>query len=130
MAYGVDGLYASGPLTVEFEVMMADRWMDQTAAPPIPDITPALKSQDYGVTFAYDLGPLFGAQSSQFVLRAEQYDPDTDTDDDELMALIPGLNVSVSDVSRFQFGIVHQAPSAPGLDASQSFVMMWQVNFF
>lgn len=121
LAWGVDALYTSGPLSLEGEILSADRHL---VAPP------ALKARDFDLTGALDLSPLFGTQATQFVLRVEQYDPDTDTRDDEMLMVIPSLNLVITPASRIQVGIIHQAPAASGMDAGTSGVVVWQVNFF
>ena len=120
LAWGLDGRIERGGMALTGEAISAE---DYTGAQTI-------KTMGYAVTWEQQIAAMAGARTTQFALRLEQYDPDTDTNDDEMLMIVPNLNMSVSDAGRFQVGIVWENPAAGGLDSAMSAVVLMQVNFF
>lgn len=130
-AWGLDGAIGSDDFSLEGELLSASDWINYNAA---TGESPTLTG--IAVTGRLDIAPLLGSRSTELVVRLERLDPDGDTNDDELLLIVPTLNLAISDAARFQIGVIYESPgdaaatSAPTRDAGLTAVILWQVNFF
>lgn len=130
-AWGLDGAIGSDNFSLEGELLSASDWFNYNPAtgesPTLTGIT---------VTGRIGIAPLLGSRSTELVVRLERLDPDSDTSNDELLFIIPTLNLAISDAARFQIGVIYESlgyaasTSAPTRDAGLTAVILWQVNFF
>jgi hypothetical protein len=125
LALGLDFLMQRDRFSLLGELLSASDWSNFD---PVTGDSPTMLGA--ALTLSVPINPLFGARSTDLVIRIERVDRDIDAGDDEVLLVVPNLNLAVSDAGRFQLGLVYESPATANLDAALSGVLIWQVNFF
>ncbi len=117
--WGGDVRFSKSGLLVAAEAMGGDNYAGVTAAPvpEVPSFLGAYVEAVYRAPSGWEPG-----------LRAELFDPDTDTDDDGRYLFTGQIARSFSPNFRWQINLVHTEYQATGADSEDELVSQWTVR--